>query len=258
MCFKSKKNEGAPHGERAKKKGAMQRYLCKDMYAQEVKFNLKGETEVPSTAGKCLSFSVRMLVLTFLIERLIAWHSFDKFKIQDFETKIDFTDGTYDANSLNFKALDFDMMIGFDKKLAPEVGKFDFNILTFGADGKVSDLELLTSEPCSEDHDGVIYAAREVGSTYGETFDMHCLSRPDLIGITGNRHSEFKHQRLSISFTRCTKESGLACTDIKLTEPFFKQASLMVFTTKHNSMLNDIANSDQPNQQLDKDVYIHK
>ena len=82
-------------------------------------------------------------------------------------------------------------MVGFDQLLPPEVGRFDFGLLTYGADGLVADLESAGSQVCAADHPGVRSAERETGRTYGESFELACFRRPDTVGVTGNRDSDY-------------------------------------------------------------------
>ena len=44
--------------------------------------------------------------------------------------------------------------------------------------------------------DGIKYAKREIGSNkeYGTDYSMQCLEFPERLGITGNKHSEYKNQ----------------------------------------------------------------
>ena len=54
---------------------------------------------------------------------------------------MEFTEGAgYSVLNLNFKEVQFEVMVGFDQYLPPEVGRLEFNMVTYGADGKVSDL----------------------------------------------------------------------------------------------------------------------
>ena len=64
-------------------------------------------------------------------------------------------------------------------------------MVTFGADGQVSDIEILTTTTCDEEHDGIKYAERETQKTYGKDFELTCLMYPERLGITGNKHSEY-------------------------------------------------------------------
>lgn len=85
----------------------------------------------------------------------------------------------------------------------PELGQFSFNLLTYGADGKLLDLQEITAIDCPPDHKGVEYASRELRSAYGVEFGMKCVKTPKYIGTTGNKHSDYKYQTVSISFARC-------------------------------------------------------
>lgn len=87
-----------------------------------------------------MSFLIRVFLLVFIIERVIAMNMFEKFKIADYESEIKFTNGTYTADDLNFEATKFEFMIGFDRPLPTEVGHFDFNIVLFGSDGGMMSL----------------------------------------------------------------------------------------------------------------------
>ena len=78
--------------------------MCRDLYAEEVKLKVQGETEVPSNHGRALSFLVRLLALAFLVERLLAWQSFDKFKMHSYLTKTNVVSGQYTTDDLNFDA----------------------------------------------------------------------------------------------------------------------------------------------------------
>ncbi len=80
MC-RGKKGKANKEHRIPTQKGFFKGFLCKDLFAQEIKFNIKGHTEVPSFAGQMLSLVVRLLVITFAVERMLAWYSFDKFKI---------------------------------------------------------------------------------------------------------------------------------------------------------------------------------
>ena len=159
------------------------------MYAQELRFNLNGKTEVASVSGYCFSLLIRAFVLICLIERLVAWQTLDKFKFEHFDEIIDFEKDEYTLDDLSFSALKFDIMVGFDRILPPEVGRFDFGLLTYGGDGVVSDLRSVSSQTCGEDHPGVKFAERETGLIYGQSFNLACFGAPEGVGVTGNRDS---------------------------------------------------------------------
>ena len=80
----------------------MSSLLLKDMYAQELRFNLNGKNEVTSYSGICLSVMIRAFVLVCLVERLIAWQSLGKFKFDHYDAKMDFSEGEYTAENTNF------------------------------------------------------------------------------------------------------------------------------------------------------------
>lgn len=71
--------------KKAKKQGLFRSFLYKDYYAQELRFNLRGNERIPSRCGQCLSLFIRIFILTFIVERILAWHSFDRFKIASFD-----------------------------------------------------------------------------------------------------------------------------------------------------------------------------
>ena len=81
------------------------------------------------------------------------------------------------------------------------------NLLTVGADGQVSEIEILSTVPCEEREvceedavcdgfNGIKYARREIGinKVYGTDYSMQCLEFPERLGVTGNKHSEYKNQ----------------------------------------------------------------
>ena len=39
-------------------------------------------------------------------------------------------------------------MVGFDRILPREIGRIEMSMVTYGADGEVSDLEILSTVPC--------------------------------------------------------------------------------------------------------------
>ena len=82
---KGKKNK------KSKRCKSVRKIAFNDMYAEEIRFNLKGKTSVASPVGSFLSFLVRAFVLTFIIERLVAWYGLTKFKITSYESAIDLT-----------------------------------------------------------------------------------------------------------------------------------------------------------------------
>ena len=88
MCLGSN-NSDQPR-KKDKKRGLCASFIFTDYYEQEIKFNVKGRTSVPSCAGMSLSFLIRCLILTFTVERIMAWLSFDRFKILTFDTVLDF------------------------------------------------------------------------------------------------------------------------------------------------------------------------
>jgi len=123
-----------------KSQGFFRGFLCRDLYAEEIRLKVQGETEVPSTHGRVLSFLVRIIALAYFIDRMLAWQSFEKFKMSSYLTKTNIISGEYSVQDLNFEAQEFDLLIGFDKIVPPELGHFDFNLLTYGGDGKLMDL----------------------------------------------------------------------------------------------------------------------
>jgi len=66
-------------------------------------------------------------------------------------------------------------------------------MLTHGQDGSLLELEQLASYECPFDHPGVAYAERELKKQHTTQFTMMCLVKPQHVGITGNKHSDFKH-----------------------------------------------------------------
>ena len=97
-------------------KGLLCGILCKDLYAEEVRFNIKGENQVTSWPGRFLSFCMRVTVLVYMCERLLAFLSFDRFKITHYDAPLGLSGETslYDSLNFNFQAQGFDFMIGFD------------------------------------------------------------------------------------------------------------------------------------------------
>lgn len=67
-------------------------------------------------------------------------------------------------------------MIGFDKIMPEEIGQFNFNLLTYSADGTLIDLQPIDAIDCLETHKGVEYAVRELGSAYKLQFNLKCFS----------------------------------------------------------------------------------
>ena len=194
--------------KKSKKRGACASFLLADYYEQEIKFNVRGKTSVPSYTGIAMSLLIRCLILVFAVERIMAWLSFDRFKVLRFETQLDLDQegATSIETNYNFSALGFDFMIGFDGNLPEEIGYFDVNLLTFSEDGQVTELEPLSTQECAPEHPGVAYAEREVELVYGQDFSLRCISQPQLVGITGNKHSDYSTRRVSVSFSRCSEE----------------------------------------------------
>ena len=58
-----------------------------------------------------------MMVLLVAIERLLAWHSIEKFKITEYYQKIDLNSGDYNVGNFNLAAVDFDVIVGLDMPL---------------------------------------------------------------------------------------------------------------------------------------------
>lgn len=69
-------------------------------------------------------------------------------------------------------------MIGFDRLVPPELGYFDFYLITHGPDGTILDLQNIKGVECSPDHEGVQYAVRELDLAYNIQFSMMCFSSP--------------------------------------------------------------------------------
>ena len=130
---------------------------------------------------------IRVFIFVFFIERMLAVQSFDRFNIRSFNERINFANIT--ADSLNFATLNFDIMAGFDAKLLADVGKIDFNLITFDSSGQVTDGYALATVVCPKNHFGVKYAERETGKSYGSDFEMLCLAKPEKIALTGSKHS---------------------------------------------------------------------
>ena len=99
-----------------------------------------------SKSGAFLSFLGRAFLLFFIIERIMAFNSFDKFKITGYESRITFEEGAYTTDDLNFESNKLDFMIGFDRLVPTEVGRFDFSILTFGTDREIIGLDSIESK----------------------------------------------------------------------------------------------------------------
>mmetsp|Transcript_28972 Transcript_28972/g.35904 ORF Transcript_28972/g.35904 Transcript_28972/m.35904 type:complete len:90 (+) Transcript_28972:474-743(+) len=87
---------------------------------------------------------------------------------------------------------------------------------------------------CPRDHKGVKYAVRELRSAYDLEFSMKCIKTPDLIGTTGNKHSEYKYQTVSVSFARCSPTPSQECLPIDRSRNYswFHSASLLVFSSQ--------------------------
>ena len=87
--------------------------------------------------------------MVFFIERLIGWYSINRFELKTYETRIDVTEASgYTTDNFNFKSAQFEYMIGFDRILPQEIGRIETTLATYGSDGKVTDLELLTTVDC--------------------------------------------------------------------------------------------------------------
>ncbi len=63
-------------------------------------------------------------------------------------------------------------MVGFDYLLKPELGSFQFNLVTHGADGSILQVMLIESEECSYEHPGVRFAEQEFLKKYQTQFTM--------------------------------------------------------------------------------------
>jgi len=240
----------------------MKGVLCKDLYAEEIKFNIKGESQVASVPGQLFSFCVRIMVFVFFADRLFAWHSFDKFQISSYDKILDLKSGKqYSAYSLNFERQGFDFMIGFDAVLPPGIGHFEFSLLTIGEDGRTLEIEGLKSRECPSDHEGVAYAQRELAKTYRQEFSLQCFSDPEFLSVTGNKHSQVRHQQVAVSFVRCTPSATRLCWNIDETRnsKWFGERSVLVFAPQHRTMMNSLANPDEPTEgQLGESVFVNR
>lgn len=69
-------------------------------------------------------------------------------------------------------------MVGFDYLLKPELGSFQYNLITHGADGSLLEIMLIESEECPYEHPAVRFAEQEFLKTYGTQFTMQCMKYP--------------------------------------------------------------------------------
>lgn len=173
MCRKSTKSSNS----KRKKKSALQNsFLFRDVYAQEVRLKLNGETSISSTPGTVLSFIARIIIALLIFERFMSLNSFNRFTITEYDSKIEFTKGAYTTDDLNFESNRLELMIGFDRMVPPEIGRFNFGLLQVDEDGIVQGLDPIDSVNCKRPNElnlkqeGITFAERELGKTYEDDF----------------------------------------------------------------------------------------
>lgn len=59
----------------------------------------------------------------------MALNSFSRFTITEYDSKIVFTEGEYSTDNLNFDSNHLEFMIGFDRMVPPEIGRFNFGMI---------------------------------------------------------------------------------------------------------------------------------
>ena len=134
-------------------------------------------------------------------------------------------------------------MFGFNRNLPAAVGTFKFGLLTVEKGGSSDKYFPIKIEPCHVEHEGVAFAQRELDSTYGQDFILTCISRPDLVGVTGNKHSEYTHQRMIVSFERCDPTIG-SCLGEEEATAWLEGADMILFAPKVHPMMNEIPRED--------------
>ena len=90
-------------------------------------------------------------------------------------------------------------MIGFDKKVPPEIGRFNFVVITKSDTGEIDAMDPVEFMECpgantdGEKYAEILFAERELGKAYGKDFSLNCFSNPRSVGVQGNKHSSFEH-----------------------------------------------------------------
>ena len=89
---------------------------------------------------------------------------------------------------------------------------------------------------------------------------MKCVKTPKYIGTTGNKHSDYKYQTVSISFARCLPTEEQECLPIDRSRNYswFQTSSLLLFTSEHRVMMNEVPSADDPAVgELTKETFIY-
>ena len=106
-------DDAGNRNKKSKRCKSLRNVAFNDMYAEEIRFNLKGKTSVASPVGSCLSFLVRALVFSYIIERLVAWYGLSKFKITSYESALTRLQAMSRLGSHNFKLRAISFCAGF-------------------------------------------------------------------------------------------------------------------------------------------------
>ena len=151
------------------------------------------------------------------------------------EEEINFEELQEQTESLMWDQTNFDIMVGFDQKLTPNIGRLEFNAISY-EQGEIAENESLKSGLCDFEHPGVPIIENDLGQIMGETFDMWCPKELESTVLSGNRMQQ-NYKTVEVNFIRCQSTELFACLTNSEIEEFIQNSRMVIFAPRQVAQL---------------------
>ena len=131
-CFKKKKNLKSPktRGGRNFLEKTGESFVLSDMYAEPVTLNFRGREKFVSATGSIFSLLVRLWILVFTMALGLEALARDSETVYSVVDEINFGE-LQKADGITFDQLSFEILVGFDKILTPDIGQIKIELIPY-------------------------------------------------------------------------------------------------------------------------------
>ena len=102
-----------------------------DLYAEPIQLNFKGRNKFVSVTGALFSLLVRTLIITYVFVIVLSKLNNHGEMVHSVPMEINFDQLQGEKDTIAWESTNFDIMVGFDRMLQPNIGRFEFQLLTY-------------------------------------------------------------------------------------------------------------------------------
>ena len=106
-------------------------FIMGDLYAEPIQLNFKGRNKFVSVTGALFSLLVRTLIITYVFVIVLSKLNNHGEMVHSVPMEINFDQLQGEKDTIAWESTNFDIMVGFDRMLQPNIGRFEFQLLTY-------------------------------------------------------------------------------------------------------------------------------